>query len=335
MGADQDKLAAFRIQKTEQAPTKRFPLGQFPFRVDIGFGSSTMTRDGALRINTVEAVRKSASKPTCKAIWATNNIPQVSKFKGLKEFVTTSTSGRNEFLVENFESFFSYPIVAKKNNGSKGEGMKYIKNYEELVTFLQSTRELKAYHFEEMFEFDQEFRIHVSPWLENQLITYQYTRKSGNTSEVVTKMRRNGVIFMLQKKLKQDAYDRGVRHTNRAGNYDSVVFTSKFTEQPWMEEAMANAVKAIKVLGLDFGFVDVGYNSHANKYVFFESGSNPELSTPEKTCYIQALPHIILAKGTARGKIGIHLVKQVNTAARASNAVEVAVPVRTKVNIVF
>lgn len=294
LGANSEKLANFRIQQNIAVGNPlRYPIGRFPFMVDVSFAGKTPTRTGALRINTFASVKNSANKITSKKLWG-DCIPHSRPFKELKAFVFDG-----EFRVDQFEELFIYPLVAKRTNTSKGKGFTYIKSYEDLENFLSNAENapyFKHYYFESFFEFDKEYRVHVSPWLQDRRIIYNYTRPSTNGIENIIKDTSNGCIFMSQKKLKQEAYDRGVRHTTRGGKYDDIVFSSRFTPQSWMNSMIHDAIEAIKLLGLDFGFIDVGYNSSTNQYVFFESGCNPELTNPEIQCYKQALQQIILYK---------------------------------------
>lgn len=302
IGGNPLKLKHFRIQEeVAVGQAARYPIGRYPFQVDIGFGSLSPTRQRALRINNAQAVKNSSNKLETKRLWGTE-VPHM-EYKPITAFITN-----RQFNVENFESQIGYPSVAKKINGSKGEGFTYIKDYNDLYVFLTQNTSLRNYFFEKMFDFNEEYRIHVSPHLKDKLVSYRY--QSGN--DTVTIARRDGVIFMLQKKLKREAYERGVRHTNRAGKYDDVIFTSKFTHRSWMDNAIRDAIKAIELLGLDFGFVDVGYNTGTQKYTFFESGSNPELTAPEIECYKIALPSIILYKGADR--IPTHITSQIRQA---------------------
>ena len=84
----------------------------------------------------------------------------------------------------------------------------------------------------------------------------------------------------------------------------NTVFTSQFTVPLEWPEIQMTALKAIEVLGLDFGFVDILYNNFTGQYIFCESGSNPgmdqntSIPVPNVTaqCYQQALSFIILNK---------------------------------------
>ena len=79
---------------------------------------------------------------------------------------------------------------------------------------------------------------------------------------------------------------------------------------------LKQAVTAVEVLGLDFGFVDVMYNSESGIYMFSESGCNPGMGRLQEDeaitnltaqVYQQALKHIILNKAQADPNLRISI----------------------------
>lgn len=308
-GRKKSKSDMFRLQKDyEVGDPRRYPIGaKFPFRVDISFGKRFKTRQGALRINENDAIANSEYKQRCKEIWLQNGVPTAISYGKLSEYVDDGA-----FNVIQFESEALYPVAAKLNNSSGGKGFTVIRNYDDLAEFLANLNPhlVQRYFFEALFDFDQEYRIHVSPRLMGKTITYNidqpYRSERGGAwaSRKITKLHNNGVIHEVRKMVRQESHDQGRDTTIRNFAAGDTYFTSKFTPPSNWRAVQQNAVEAISVLGLDFGFVDVLYNSSTGEYIFCESGSNPGMeNSPEIPVtnvtaqhYMIALRHIILSK---------------------------------------
>lgn len=309
MGRSSTKMAEFRLQKQfPKGNASRYPIGiRFPFQVDVSFGSMKKTRPGALRINTVQAIKNSANKVRTKQIWeAAGDIPYPGQSVMMSDFVENGT----EFLIEDFEAAIEYPMVMKRTNRSGGEGFYVIRSVNDLASALAQVApaNIPNIFFEPFFDKTDEYRIHVAPLLAGKPISYRLDKpvkqNDGTWStqmEVVTA--NNGVIHQVKKKVRGDAQDVEARNFDQGTTF----FTSRFDKPANWTYVCSKAVEAIDALGLDFGFVDVLYNRNTSQFVFCESGSNPgmqnnpEVPTKNVTlqCYLQAMKHIILARAQA------------------------------------
>lgn len=324
IGRNKSKLNRyFRLQKQHPVgDARRYPVGRYPFRVDVSFGSLSRTRPEAdLRLNESEAIKNSMNKLKTKEIWsqAERGIPQVENYARLTEFVDD-----RELDVDALEARFSYPFVAKRISRSGGEGLHFIMDIDGLANLAstihtsQNSRQLlEDYYIEDMFVLTHEYRIHVAPVLYDVDVKYTYKKSVALRGpegqewavEVVGPTNRNnGVIVACRKMIRQEAWENGRRHRS-LGDGTEVFFKYNFTRPNCWEEMCDKAVEAIAALNLDFGFVDVLYNNDTGEYVFCESGTNPgmEVSDDRPTDnitaqhYVQAFPHIILQTAIERG----------------------------------
>lgn len=279
------------------------PIGLYPFKVHIRFSNRSSATPKALVLNNHEAIVNSAVKLKTKRIWKENEIPSPEFFKPL-DYVDRSD---NTFDADRFIAEVGFPVIAKLIQGQQSEGLYRIKNIDDLATFCSEVT-ISKYYFERLIDFDQEYRFHVSPHLKGQYVRYLFQKKGKITSFES----RDGVILPQKKLLKREAYAAGIRINTRPAGFDNYILSTQFEEMPWMEEAFKTAVKAIEVLGMDFGAVDVGYNTRTGIYTFFESVSNPGMCNLTGICYQQAFPHIIMAKAKKEGLISGSVAKMNN-----------------------
>lgn len=309
-GRSQTKMNTyFRMRDFPVGDARRYPIGMlFPFKVDVSFGSKKMTRKGALRINTPDAITKSANKVRTKRIWSQHGVPHTGSHRLAIEFL----DNENAFNIDQFEQFFTYPVMAKLKSSHGGNGMVVIDDVDDLIAFLtnpkfQENPELfRRYFFEPKFPVTQEYRIHVSPHLVDTTVTYKLKKsrkdEDGAWQELPeqTVIRKDGVIHAVRKLKRNGAGPLDGRNFDQG----DIIFSSTFTQPDNWDTMIEMAVKAIKVLGLDFGFVDVLYNEENSSFVFCESGANPGMKqNPERPtesitaqCYQQAMKFIILNK---------------------------------------
>lgn len=321
-GKNSEKVGIFRLQ-TEYpvGDRRRYPIGtKFPFQVDVAFGltNTGQRRTGALHVNTLEAIKASANKLEAKEIWDEQEMAYHAKpYAPLSRFVDEE----GFFDGDAFISFFgaNNKVVIKAKTLSGGRGMKIVSNFEELREFLigefanpqENSREnTEKFFFEGFFPNTREYRIHVSPFLYNVDVPYQfeYSRKDGNAwvrHMSPEEIRSNGVILAQKKVIRQEAWDAGVRTRNLTDS-NSVYFTTEFTKPANWGVICEEAVSAISALNLDFGFVDCLYNSETSEFCFAESGSNPGMSNSDDRPtlnitaqhYLQAFPKIIHYKAS-------------------------------------
>ena len=125
---------------------KNQTLPLLPFRSVIRLGSSTENTDGRLEINTVKAVKNSASKLLMK---------QKFTEAGVKTAEMWTDGALNDWASER------YPIVAKSHFGSRGVGNTKFNTKEELEAWLPN-KNLNNYIFEQFVKMTREYRLHVT-----------------------------------------------------------------------------------------------------------------------------------------------------------------------------
>jgi len=312
-GHSTEKLNKFRMNRNfEEGDPKRYTIGmRFPFQVLVSFGKRRNTPENHLRINSNEAIKLTINKVETKALLQSLEIPIVEPYAKFETFVDEV---QKHFDVERFERVFNYPVLAKKMKGSRGSGMFLLNNINDLATFIQTInarasmnkQEFYSYFFEKAIPLRREFRLHVSPLLVNLPLTYkfEYCPPNGQgqfvrqaTPRIITQ--RDGLIFAIEKSVPSDLNNI---------DPDQLTMTSTFTKPNNWQEIVESCTAAVEAVGLDFGAVDVLYDSDGKFYIS-EINSNPEFSThPDNPCeslecqaYIQAMKHIILKKAEKVG----------------------------------
>ena len=160
----------YRPQIRSQHPSHNHLRGALNYqskRVVVRLGSTTtleqiypltINRTNVLEINTVEAIKNSASKLRMKQCFSRANISHADWWTmdaaGYLHFgkVESAPQNRNEL---------PYPIIAKHIHGSRGTGNTLIKNEGELRNWTQG-KTLSNYIFEKFHNYNREYRIHVT-----------------------------------------------------------------------------------------------------------------------------------------------------------------------------
>lgn len=268
---------AFRSRKVGEKTV--FPLGKFPFKVDIGFGSPTQSEAGVLRLNTPEAVENSSHKLRTKELLVKNNIPTPAY----------ATGGQMGEFIKNDSNF---PCVFKRISGSGGEGMVVCKTRDEAVAFLQKKQ--SGYFVEKIFQPNlkqcREYRIHVSPWLAGVEVRFSLARPvddEGNPQMDLEHYSLRGEIFSMRKKMTKEATEAG--HFGRNLNLGHAFFSTNFsktevkdkkrgvTVQMDWDFMVDDCVRAVESLGLDFGAVDILWDSETGTHTILEVNSAPSM----------------------------------------------------------
>ena len=238
-------------------------LGWFPFRSVIRFGSTTPLIDDTtsggrrIEINTVRGCQTSSSKVKMKQAFD-------------KGGVKTAKWTRDRKIAEGFK----FPIVAKLEYGSRGEGMK---KFDTLKEF-QRAQLSNSYIYEEFMNYSQEYRLHVTE---------------------------DGCFYTCRKMIKNDTPD-DLRWFRNDSNSTWILDTNPLFDKPnsW-NEIVAECVKALKAVGLDICSCDVRVQSKKNKngknrekQDFFIVEVNSASSFGEVTAqkYIQELPKLLRKK---------------------------------------
>jgi len=139
-----------------RAKNQTLPL--LPFKSVIRLGSSTES-DGRLEINTVEAVKNSASKLLMKQKFIEAGVKTADWWvykEGQNIFVKHNIGDQGRCIND-----LPYPIVAKSHFGSRGIGNTKFNTKEELEAWIPG-KNLNNYIFEQFVKMTREYRLHVT-----------------------------------------------------------------------------------------------------------------------------------------------------------------------------
>lgn len=149
------KLTAFRPTVFSRHPSHnilRSMLPLMPFRSLVRLGSTTDKEDTVtnggkrIEINTIQAVKNSASKLMMKQCFAEAGVKTADWWQLLQESETSD---------------LPYPIVAKHIFGSRGTGNTLLKDEESLQQW-KVGKNLSNYIFEKYYNYGLEFRLHIT-----------------------------------------------------------------------------------------------------------------------------------------------------------------------------
>lgn len=225
------------------APLRRSNKGLplLPYRLSIGFGSTTESPNADVRINTPESVRNSSNKLRMKRLFKEYNVNQAIWYTIYNQtlFIDQHEADLNDL---------QYPLLAKKIMGKKGEGMKLLNNREELNTFLSGNTQ--GYFIEKYYNYGKEYRIHTS---------------------VVTPC-----FYTCRKVRRQEIEDKWFFNST---NCNWLVEENPNFDRPkcW-DKMVEHAQAALKSVGLDIGAVDIRVqtNKHDDpKFIVCEINSAP------------------------------------------------------------
>lgn len=198
-------------------------------------------------INTVEACKTSNDKYFMKLAFDEHNVKTAEwwMFDNVDEF--------NE----------NYPLIIKHRHSSKGRGIFYIEDAEEMTRFIESHDNLDNYIIERFYTYSREYRLHVD---------------------------KLGCFLTHRKMLKSDATERWHRH------HINTVWIKEdnemFNKPDNWDDIVAECQKAIAAVGLDIGCVDIKVQNsqHENpKFIVLETNSAPALGEESAIKYINEL----------------------------------------------
>lgn len=256
-----------------RANNKTLPL--LPFRSVIRLGSSTES-DGRIEINTIEAVKNSASKLLMKqkftevavktAKWWVKNTANVGK--------TFTFANENDSDYDCNIEELPYPLVAKSHFGSRGVGNTKFNTKEELEAWLLN-KNLNNYIFEEFVKMTREYRLHVTKF---------------------------GCFYTCRKLVKNDAPEDTWQRHDDVCNWVLEENPSFKKPKNW-NDIVADCIKAKNALGLDICAFDVGVQGakdgverENSEWIIFESCSAPSFGEVTSKKYIEILPKILIDK---------------------------------------
>lgn len=256
-----------------RAKNQTLPL--LPFKSVIRLGSSTES-DGRIEINTVQAVKNSASKLLMKqkfteagvktAEWFTYNHGAFRKVFNDGVFDLHGDAIGKEDL--------PFPLVAKSHFGSRGVGNTKFNTKEELEAWIQG-KNLNNYIFEQFVKMTREYRLHVTKF---------------------------GCFYTCRKLVKNDAPEGTWQRHDDVCNWVLEENPSFKKPKNW-DAIVADCIKAKDALGLDVCAFDVGVQGAKDgierenpEWIIFESVSAPSFGNITGQEYIKILPKLLIDK---------------------------------------
>jgi len=258
-----------------RAKNQTLPL--LPFKSVIRLGSTTES-DGRIEINTVEAIKNSASKLLMKQKFTEAGVKTANWWKidydGDHDIYYFNNKGivdyNNPTLIENL----TYPIVAKSHFGSRGIGNTKFNSKEELEAWLVG-KNLNNYIFEEFVKMTREYRLHITKF---------------------------GCFYTCRKLVKSDAPENTWQKHDDVCNWVLEENPSFKKPKNW-DAIVADCIKAKDALGLDICAFDVGVQGAKDgierenpEWIIFESCSAPSFGDVTGQKYIGILPKLLIDK---------------------------------------
>lgn len=201
-------------------------------------------------INTVEACKTSNDKCCMKAAFDDNNV-KTANWDCLDNF---------HYFIEENEA----PYIIKHRHSSKGKGIYYMSNKDDVLAFIEEHfSNADDYIIEKYHTYSREYRVHVDKF---------------------------GCFLTHRKMLKNDAQERWHRH-----HINTVWIKEEnpmFDKPSNWDEIAEECQKAIQAVGLDIGCVDVKVqnNKHNHpEFIILETNSAPALGDESAEKYIQEL----------------------------------------------
>lgn len=249
------------------------PLGTFPFKSVIRFGSSTIVRNIDVEINTIDAIGNSSSKSRMKNCFKRSRVRTALAY-------SFSDNSAVDFMNDSPRiplSSLPYPLIAKPINGSRGNGIRLIKDEATLRDFL-NTHDSTRYLIEKYYNFSREYRLHVSKF---------------------------GCFYTNRKMVKNDTPD-DERFVRNDKNCVWILESNPMFDKPsnW-QEIVDESVKALHAVGLDVGAVDVRTQSPNISgsnvdFIIVEINSAPSFGEGTTEMYKQELPRLLTDKWNNR-----------------------------------
>lgn len=260
------------IINTTQSTQKLLELQDRPFPVYIQFGKAKLNkRRGNVTVNPVSGLRNTRNKVSQHILLQEQDIAKPRFMRNRQELTA--------FLTANPTSC----VVAKRVNHSRGRGMYRINGLESLPSVNPVVFDETQYYFEEFVKCNREWRIHVSPLLDEEVTAYRKCLRG----EYVEAWRAQETDKPWIRNLETCYYKLDCDGDKKA-HYPAMV-----------EECR----KALSILGLHIGGVDIGENTKTGQFFIFEVNSACGMEENTRESYANAIEQIIEIKATQKGLI--------------------------------
>lgn len=214
---------------------------------------------------------------------------------------------RNNVRLSWIQDNIALPFIVKPHKGSGGEGIVKFDTFDEFVEWrkTKTISDLHGYIIQEVFQPDlarnYEFRISVSPILSGTQV--EYSAENTNNCGVISFRRK----ILTKEGVEQGKFGRNIepglsffRLVPLAAdtNYSQFVINKRVTVD--LREAIDMCHQLVSLLQLDFGAVDIMYDSEARKWAILEVNTAPSLSSNDaavvRSEWATALREMIIAK---------------------------------------
>lgn len=229
----------------------------------VRFGSKTIWNKSDKFLNSPDAIENSSNKTAMKKCFTANDV------------VTAKWWASMAHLEQ--EEEISFPIIAKKKYGSRGQGMVKIDSKEQLDEFI-ATKRVGGYIYEKFYNFSREYRLHVSA---------------------------DGCFYTCRKMLKGDTPEDERWFRNDSNSVWFIENNEQFDKPVNWDVIVNECVKAMKAVGLDFGACDVKVQSATNKkgekrnnpkFIIIEINSAPSFGEGTMEAYFKEIPLMLKQK---------------------------------------
>lgn len=208
--------------------------------------------DHVFELNTVEACKNSGSKKIMKKLFIDNEV------------ITAEYALLENLNVDEWEFF---PAIIKHYRSSKGEGIFFIKNRDELIEFMRS-HDIAQYLIEKYYTYSKEYRLHLY---------------------------KGECFYTCRKMLKNDTPEENRFHRHDNNSVWILEENELFAKPANWNEIVAECDKAMKAVGLDIGAIDIKVQSKNlvdPKFIILETNSAPSLGEITTQKYIELLNSI-------------------------------------------
>lgn len=232
----------------------------------VRFGSTTEWAKSDYFVNSEESIKNSSSKIKMKECFNAFNVATAKWWKTIDDLDNTPTEE------------ISFPLIAKRVFGSRGKGMVKIDSPEGLEAFVEETKNITSYIFEEFHNYTREYRLHVTE---------------------------NGCFYTCRKMLKADTPDDQKWFRNDSNCVWYLEDNADFDRPVNWDSIVAESVKALKSVGLDVGACDVRVQGAKKqngglrdnpKFIIVEINSAPSFGDVTLEKYKEEIPKILNRK---------------------------------------
>ena len=253
-----------------RAVNKTLPL--LPFKSVIRLGSSTVCEDNRVEINSIQAVKNSASKLLMKRKFSESEVKTANWW--IADNHNDLKFHNKGIQTNDIISDLPFPLVAKSLHGSRGVGNTKFNTKEELEAWLPN-KNLNNYIFEQFVKMTREYRLHVTKF---------------------------GCFYTCRKLVRSDAPEDTWQKHDDVCNWVLEENPSFKKPKNW-DTIVADCIKAKDALGLDICAFDVGVQGAKDgierenpEWIIFESCSAPSFGNVTGQKYIEILPKLLIDK---------------------------------------